>query len=124
MRNLTTMTARRQKQLSHNRLNRLRVVTHIRGYNPERKKLLILADKGMPILLRPGFMPNGNGSLPPLRKTYLAVKSAVNRLLVESFHKLGLAFILTKKTALQIAGIHFPVALDRKTRKKARTANW
>jgi hypothetical protein len=71
-----------------------------------RNKLLLLADKGMPILLRAGFIPNGKGQLPTLRKTYINVKSAVNRLLVENFHKLGLAFILTKETALEIPNLH------------------
>jgi hypothetical protein len=107
MRDLTVMTIRRQKQLSPNRLNRQRVEAHIRSDNPERDKLFLLAEKGMPILLRPGFEANGTGRLPPLRKTYTAVKSAVNRLLVENFHNLGLAFILSKKTALEIKGIHF-----------------
>lgn len=107
MRDLTVMTSRRQKELSPNRLNRQRVEKYIRVENPEREKLLILADKGMPLLLRPGFKANGRGQLPPLRRTYTAVKSAVNRLLVENFHELGLAFILRKETALEIEGIHF-----------------
>lgn len=105
-RNLTVMTSQRQKELIKNRLNRQRVEAYIHVDNPERDKLLILAD-GMPLFLRPGFKANGHGRLPPLRKTYTAVKSAVNRLLVENFHELGLAFILRKETALKIEGIHF-----------------
>ena len=35
------------------------------------------------------------------------MQCAVNRLLVKNLHHLGLAFILTKKTALEIPGIHF-----------------
>jgi hypothetical protein len=107
MRDLTVMATRRQKQLSPNRLSRQRIETYVRSDNPEREKLFLLADKEMPILLRPGFKANGGGELPPLRKTYSAVKSAVNRLLVENFHNLGLAFILSKKTASEIKGIHF-----------------
>jgi hypothetical protein len=34
------------------------------------------------------------------------VQSAVNRLLFENFHQKGLAFILTKETALSIPGLH------------------
>ena len=90
-----------------NRLNQYRIEQHLRKDNPEKEKLLLLAEKGMPLMLRPGFVANGTGHLPALRKTYINVKSAVNRLLVENFHDQGLAFILTKKTALEIPGIHF-----------------
>ena len=107
MRDIKVMTTRRQKKLLVNRLNTMRVELYTRTDNPEREKLMLLANKGMPLLLRDGFTPNGQGKLPPLRKTYTAVKSAVNRLLVENFHSLGLAFILTKSTALTIPGIHF-----------------
>lgn len=106
MRDLKNMTQQRKKKLEPNRLNRHRIETYIRNDNPERDKLLLLADKGMPILLRPGFIPNDKGQLPTLRKTYINVKSAVNRLLIENFHKLGLAFILTKETALGIPNLH------------------
>jgi hypothetical protein len=107
MRDIKVMTTRRQKKLMSNRLNTTRIELYTRIDNPEREKLLLLAKKGMPLLLREGFTPNGQGILPPLRKTYTTVKSAVNRLLVENFHDLGLAFILTKSTALTIPGIHF-----------------
>jgi hypothetical protein len=60
----------------------------------------------MPLLRREGFKANGQG-IPTLRKTYISVQSAVNRLLVDNFHDLGLAFILTKSTALSIPDIHF-----------------
>ena len=107
MRDINVMAARRQKKLIGNRLNVSRVVLHTRADNPERNKLLLLAEKGMPLLQREGFKANGQGILPPLRKTYTSVKSAVNRLLVENFHELGLAFILKKSTALTIPDIHF-----------------
>ena len=107
MRNINVMAARRQKNLIGNRLNTNRVKLHTRADNPERNKLFLLAEKGMPLLQREGFKANGKGKLPPLRKTYISVKSAVNRLLVENFHELGLAFILTKATALTIPDIHF-----------------
>jgi hypothetical protein len=94
-------------EIKPNRLSRQRIETYVRSDIPEREKLFLLADKGIPILLRPGLKANGGGRLPLLRKTYTAVKSAVNRLLVENFHNLGLAFILSKKTALEIKGIHF-----------------
>jgi hypothetical protein len=107
MRDINVMAARRQKKLISNRLNVNRVQLHTHADNPERNKLFLLAEKGMPLMLRETFKANGNGKLPPLRKTYTSVKSAVNRLLVENFHELGLAFILTKATALTIPNIHF-----------------
>ena len=107
MRDLKVMTQRRKRILEPTRLNRLRVESSTQQDNPERERLLLLADKGMPIMLRPEFLPNGAGPLRALRRTYLNVQCAVNRLLVENFHHLGLAFILTKKTALEIPGIHF-----------------
>lgn len=107
MRDITTMARRRKKLLEPTRLNRLRVESSTQRDNPERERLLLLADKGMPIMLRPGFVPDGAGPLPALRRTYLNVQCAVNRLLVENFHHHGLAFILSKKTALEIPGIHF-----------------
>ena len=107
MRDIKVMAKRRQQQLLSGRLNASRVRMHTRPDNPEREKLMLLAEKGMPLLLREGFKSNGQGKLPPLRKTYMSVKSAVNRLLVKNFHELGLAFILTKETALTIPDIHF-----------------
>ena len=100
------MAKRRKKQLSPYRLNRERIENATRPDNPERNRLLKLADKGTPLLLRPEFCPNGSGILPPLRRKYVMVQSAVNRLLFENFHQKGLAFILTKETALSIPGLH------------------
>ena len=107
MRDIKIMTRQRKSMLEPTRLNRVRVENNTRQDNPEREKLLLLADRGMPVMLRPGFVANGAGCLPALRRTYLNVQCAVNRLLVENFHRLGLAFILAKKTALEIPGIHF-----------------
>ena len=106
MRDLTVMVKRRKKELSPFRLNRERIENATRPDNPERHRLIRLAEKGMPLLLRPGFCPNGSGPLPPLRRKYVTVQSAVNRLLFENFHQKGLAFILTKATALTIPGLH------------------
>ena len=53
MRDIKAMTIRRQKKLIPNRLNPARVNLHTRIDNPERGKLMLLAD-----LLREGFQPN------------------------------------------------------------------
>jgi hypothetical protein len=106
MRNLTTMVLRRKKALAPHRLNPHRVQNFTRSDNPERAKLFKLAQTGMPLLLRPGFIPNGSGSHPPLRRKYVTVQCAVNKLLFDNFHQKGLAFVLTKATAQTIPGLH------------------
>ena len=106
MRDLTTMARMRKEKLSPHRLNQQRIESFTRPDNPERKRLLQLAQKGMPILLRPGFKSNGCGEHPPLRRKYMTVQNAVNKLLFENFHQKGLAFILTKATAKTIPGLH------------------
>jgi hypothetical protein len=106
MRDITAMARMRKHKLSPNRLNRFRIESSTRLDNPERDRLFRLADTGMPLLLRPGFIPNGAGPHPPLRRKYVSVSSAVNRLLFENFHQKGLAFILTKETAATIPGLH------------------
>ena len=106
MRDITVMARERQPQLLKRRLNTSRVEMHTRTDNPEREKLMLLAEKGMPLLLREGFKSSGQGTLPTLRTTYMSVKSAVNRQLVKNFLALGSAFILIKTSALTIPGIH------------------
>lgn len=68
MRDTDKMTKRRQNLLKPSRLNKERVELFIRDDNPEKEKILLSAEKGMPLLLRPGFLANGKGPLPPLRK--------------------------------------------------------
>jgi hypothetical protein len=106
MRDLTTMVRTRKEKLSPQRLNQQRIESFTRRDNPERERLLRLAQKGMPLLLRPGFIPNGCGAHPPLRRKYVTVQNAVNKLLFENFHQKGLAFVLTKATAQTIPGLH------------------
>jgi hypothetical protein len=106
MLDITAMARMRKHKLSPNRLNRFRIESSTRLDNPERDRLFRLADRGMPLLLRPGFIPNGAGPHPPRRRKYVSVSSAVNRQLFEIFHQKGLAFILTKETATTIPGLH------------------
>jgi hypothetical protein len=106
MRDMAAMARMRKQKLSQNRLNRSRIESSTRHDNPERDRLFCLADTVMPLLLRPGFIPNGAGPHPTLRRKYASVISAVNRLLFENFHQKGSAFILTKETAATIPGLH------------------
>jgi hypothetical protein len=107
MRNIEKMVTQRKQDLQHIRLSGVRIVNTCRTDNPEISRLMILANKGMPLIVSPEFVPNGKGPLPSLRKSYTSVKSAVNRMLYENFHQEGLAFILTKETVLRhIPGLH------------------
>lgn len=96
------MVRRRLKDLAGQRISRQRVESCISEENPERDKLLRLAKKGMPLLLDPDHVPNGTGKWPKLRRAYLAVASAVDKMFFENFHAQGLVFILTTATVRQI----------------------
>jgi hypothetical protein len=58
MRDIKAMSIKGQKKLIPNRPNPACVNLHTRIDNPEREKLMSLAEKGMPLLLREGFQPN------------------------------------------------------------------
>ena len=108
MRDIDVMVNRRKARIHSSRLNPKRVPLYVSSTNPEKDKILQLAASGMPLLLKPGFIANGNHTIPPMRKSYLATQSAVNRLLFENFHQKGLAFILKKKTVMEsIKDVHF-----------------
>ena len=66
--------------------------------NPEIELLHKLA-KGMPIHTAKGFVRNGTGAWPPLRKAYIEASPAVNRLIHEAYVAKGKAFIVTKEFA-------------------------
>jgi hypothetical protein len=65
--------------LSPNRLSASRV-EGLQADNPERALMFDLA-KGMKLHLPVGFKPNGMRERPTLRKTYVEVASAVNKIL-------------------------------------------
>jgi ribonuclease HI len=120
MRNIEVMVNRRKENMKSIRLSEERIMATCRKDNPEISRLMLLAIKGMPISVRPGFVANGSGPLPLLRKSYKSVKSAVNKLLYENFHQEGLAFLLTKKTVLSsIPEVHFsPLSWTTKQGKR------
>lgn len=120
MRNIEVMVNRRKQKMKSIRLSEERIIKTCRKDNPEINRLMLLANKGMPLSVRPGFIPNGSGPLPLLRRSYRSVKSAVNKLLYENFHQEGLAFLLTKDTVLSsIPDIHFsPLSWTSKQGKR------
>jgi hypothetical protein len=109
-RDLKAMAVARLEQLASSRFSRDRVERHLSPENPEWDRMIKLAGEGMPVPLGPEFVPNSTaGALPPLRQTYVRLNSVVNRLLEESFHEKGLAFILPKEQALCVEGLHLSV---------------
>jgi hypothetical protein len=85
------MIKRRHLAISSDRLNQQRI-SQLNPHNPE---ILLLRDlaNGMRVHLPSGFVPNGTITPSPLRKTYLAVAPAVNRMLCDLVYQ-RLAFLI------------------------------
>jgi hypothetical protein len=92
-RDFDRMVSRRLKSLRSSRFNRERVAECIGRDNPDFERLLALAD-GMEVPLPTDFQANGQREHPPLRKKYIQVHTAVNKLLHEQHHAKGLAVYL------------------------------
>ena len=100
----TVMVRRRLCQLAPNRLSASRV-ERLRVDNPERTLMFDLA-KGMKVHLPVGFEPNGKRERPKLRKTYVEVATAVNKMLGAVVEQ-RLAFLLPLDMAQRyVPGLH------------------
>jgi hypothetical protein len=105
-----SMARHRLQELYSARMNRSRIDTWVSRDNPERGRLVDLAEEGMPVLVAGGFVPNSKlGVIPALRPAYRRLAPVVNRLLFEGFHSRGLAFIVSKEAALTVPGLHLNV---------------
>jgi hypothetical protein len=106
----------RKAELAPHRLSRERIESCISADNPERERLIQLAEKGMPIMVNPAFEPNGDGEWLSLRKGYREVASAVNKCYMDDFHDQGLSFVFNKNTVersirgVQISPAHWTEA--------------
>lgn len=85
------MVRRRQSQLAHDRLSVERV-SRLRPDNPEINLMIDLAG-GMRVHLPDDFKPNGDSPRTPLRDNYVAVSTAVNKMLAGLIEQ-KLAFLL------------------------------
>jgi len=91
----------RERRAAHGaqRLCKARIEEWIQQDNPERERLLLLAD-GMTTMLGPPFggpeeiRPSGPDGWPKMRGKFERVATAVERMLIENFHDRGLALIL------------------------------
>jgi hypothetical protein len=99
------MVRRRQRQLAHNRLSVERV-SRLRPDNPEMDLMIDLAG-GMRVHLPEGFTPNGSLPRTPLRDNYVAVSTAVNKMLAALIEE-KLAFLLPMEMAQRhVKRLHF-----------------
>jgi hypothetical protein len=78
---LNVMVDSMKNTLIHDRLSVERVLKHVHLNNPDRARIMALAEFGMPALHDPNFIPNGGGPLPPLRNLYKSVAPTVNKLM-------------------------------------------
>ena len=94
----------RLQELLPGRLNPTRINDCIHPTNPERGRLLELAD-GMVVDLPSGFVPNGEAPETrfPLRKMYTKAHLAVDCMFYAIYTQ-GLAFLFKTETALRIKG--------------------
>jgi hypothetical protein len=96
---LTTMAQTRMDALRPHRISKDRIHQHIHPSNPERARLLRLAD-GMPVVTAPDFNPNAAGTWPKLSRPFLMASDAVEALVHDS-HEKQLGFYLTKEMVVQ-----------------------
>ena len=116
-RDFVSMIRRRLKILEPQRLNASRIGL-LRSDNPERELLLDLAD-GMRVPLPTGFEANGHVIPTPLRSTYIAVSSAVNKMLWDVISQ-RLAFLLPYELAKEcVPNLHLAKAHWTRKRGKA-----
>ena len=85
------------------------MVDQLRADNPERTLLYDLVD-GMRVPQSPDFSPNGHEVITGLRRSYVTVHSAVNKLLADVIDQ-RLAFLLPKAVAKEFTGnVHLAAA--------------
>ena len=96
-----SMVERRLKILSKDRLSH----ASVKSLSPENPELVLMTDlvEGMRVAIPEGFVPNGLQARSPLRASYEAVSSAVNKMLGAVIEQ-RLAFVLP----LELAQAHVP----------------
>ena len=102
---LSLLAQHRMDKLAPHRLSHAKVNQSISRNNPERDLLLSLAG-GMPVMLDPDFVPNGQGRWPSLSNTFIKTAPAVEAMIHDS-HRIGLGFYLPSRTVRQhVGGAH------------------
>jgi hypothetical protein len=96
-----------QHRLSVERIERVVTEERLQFFNGSKDKdrLLIIAKDGMHIPTSNDFVPSNEP--PKMRKKYILVKSAVNKIIYGMYEKGGLVIILPSKIAKSIPGIHY-----------------
>jgi len=99
---LIALVKRRQKDISAKRMT-LESIQRISQDDPDFGRLKELVE-GLRIFVAADFVPNGQP--PPLRKKYLRVAPAVNKVMMELYNQ-GLVLFLPTSAAMKIPSIHF-----------------
>jgi hypothetical protein len=117
------MMRRRLVKILPKRLNKQRISAVVSVDNPDRDRLVDLAD-GIRVTTPSTFVPNGQGQLPDLRKNYRLGSAVVNKLVHEQ-HAQGLVIYLPREVAVQhVRGCNFnptDLVIDGKRQKGRNT---
>ena len=92
--------------LKPDRLSQERIEQTLDILNPERDKMLTLANHGMVLHPEEDFIPNLITDGPDLSAVYRQVAPAVNRMFYESFWQRGFAILMDKEKAMDVPGVH------------------
>ena len=112
---LELMVQQHHQQRSMSRLSAERIARIVPSSDPDYSRILDLAD-GMRVFIANTFMSNNEP--PPLRKLYVQVACAVNKILLDSWSE-GLVFIVPLHVAKQHFHLHYsPVHWTTKVGKK------
>ena len=116
---IENMARKRLAGIQQTRLSEVRIVQCISSDNPERTRLLGLAE-GMRVPLPTGFQPNGQFPRIKLRALYLRTQSAVNKMLY-SLHEQQLAIILPREE-VEKSGIAYHTSMAHWTTSKDKAS--
>jgi hypothetical protein len=100
--NLVALVKRRQEEIGAKRMS-LESIQRISKSDPDFRRLEELVE-GLRIFVASDFVPNAKP--PPLRRKYLRVSSAVNKVMMELYDQ-GLVLFLPTSMAMKLPSVHF-----------------
>ena len=96
-----------EKRLSADRVRKVVTERRLQSFDGKMDKLraIDIAEFGMVIPVSDVF--RSSSERPPLRKKYLLVQGAVNKIIYEMYNKGGTVLLLPTEVAIKIPGVHF-----------------
>jgi hypothetical protein len=96
-----------EKRLSVARVKKVVTERRLQSFDGKMDKLraMDIAEFGMVIPVSDAF--RSSSERPPLRKKYLIVQKAVNKIIYEMYNKGGTVLLLPTEVAVRITGVHF-----------------